>query len=700
MRAQFSFLVVVVFFASFAALASATVAVAKPSAKFNLEHEHVPGELIVKFRGSGDKTAAGVGAKEKAVFASGARLLSFPEKSDLFAVARQLAADPAVEYVEANTILHAFTVPNDPRFGETYGMHNTGQSGGAVDADIDAVEAWDFEKGTRETLVGVIDTGIDRSHPDLAANMWTNPGESGLDSAGADKQTNGVDDDNNGFVDDWRGWDFVNNDNDPFDDNMHGTHCAGTIGAVGDNGIGVAGVAWEVSLVGIKFLSGSGSGSLADAVKAIDYATRIGVDLTSNSWGGGGFSQALLDSIRAAEQADILFIAAAGNSALNNDTALTYPASYDSENIIAVAATDHSDALASFSNYGESKVHLAAPGVDVLSTTPGASYQTLSGTSMATPHVAGAAALLRGRFRSEPYVKIKARLVNSIDEIPSLAGKVASGGRLNIAQAVQVLPDNDPPGEVRSLQLIEAGVYTLKVNFTAPSDAPGDTPERLRYFARYSVAPITDEASWREAKRASLQVIATSGTTLTASVTAIQGGFRGYLTVRAVDQMGNVGVIGTSLPFTLEEPSVLIDNKGVMTEGMVMEPRWGFERCSDDWSDSCFAAAVRRQYEPDEDSSLIFPETAIRKNNYIIEYDIQPNMQGEGRLSLEIRTSRDTRWREVKRYTGFRPMYRDRVSLTQFIRTGSTFVQVRFHFVAAGSSWWGPVVDNILLQAE
>ena len=305
--------------------------------------------------------------------------------------------------------------------------------GSKVDADIDAPEAWDISTGSTNVLVAVIDTGIDYTHPDLRSNMWVNPAPG-----------------SGGYTNDLYGYDFYNNDSDPMDDHFHGTHCAGTIGGVGNNGIGVAGVCWNVRLMALKFLSAEGGGVLSDAIEAIYYATAKGARLTSNSWGGGGFDQGMLDAINNAGASNILFVAAAGNSSGNNDASPTYPGSYNSSNIIAVAATDNNDLLASFSCYGQNSVDLGAPGVSILSTFPttlttamtksglSTNYASISGTSMATPHVAGACALMAAAHPTLSATTIKTLIMAQTDQIPALAGKCVTGGRLNIGNAIRL----------------------------------------------------------------------------------------------------------------------------------------------------------------------------------------------------------------------------------------------------------------------
>lgn len=339
-----------------------------------------------------------------------------------------LQKDGNVAYAEPDYRLHTLaTLPNDPDFGLLYGLNNTGQGSGLPGCDIDAPEAWDLTTGSSQVIVGVIDTGIDYRHPDLQANIWTNPGE----IAG-----NGIDDDRNGFIDDIHGWDFANNDNDPMDDHGHGTHCAGTIAAVGNNGIGVTGVVWKARLAALKYLDSSGSGYTSDAINAISYANAMGFPITNNSWGGDFYSQSLYEVINDGG----LFVAAAGNDyGKNNDLEPTYPASYENVNLLAVAASDDHDYLAYFSNYGPASVDLAAPGAGIWSCAPGGGYRYMSGTSMATPHVSGAAALL---LSANPWLsasQLKSALIRSVDPVPDLQGKVVGNGRLNVFKALSQL---------------------------------------------------------------------------------------------------------------------------------------------------------------------------------------------------------------------------------------------------------------------
>jgi hypothetical protein len=416
----------------------------------------VPGELLVGFRGDVSTATQrsilkSVGATDKKDFAKIHGALLHVSPAAVGATIDRLKKDPRVRYAEPNFIVHADTVPNDPAFGNLWGLSNTGQPiqgfAGTPGADIHAAQAWNTTTGSPSVTVAVIDTGVDYMHPDLSSNIWINPGEN---CPGC--RNDGIDNDHNGYVDDWHGWNFVSNTNDPMDDHGHGTHVAGTIGASGNNGVGVAGVNWNVRIMPVKFLNAQGSGTTADAVSAVLYAAQNGADVMNNSWAGGDYSQALADAITFADQHNSLFVAAAGNDGSDNDAQPTYPASYDLPNVVAVAATDNFDDVAYFSNVGRQSVDLGAPGVDIYSTWPGGGYQWLSGTSMATPHVAGAAALAKAEFPSATDVGLKALLLDTVDPNASLAGATTTGGRLDVANAVgcssqpEVWLDSPGPG--------------------------------------------------------------------------------------------------------------------------------------------------------------------------------------------------------------------------------------------------------------
>ncbi|TVZ25799.1 subtilase family protein [Gillisia sp. Hel_I_86] len=412
----------------------------------------VPNEVLVKFKDGKASTKARSNALsliqgvvvetiQTSAMKSANRdevLLVSSKLSTLNAIA-QLKGVAEVEYAEPNFIYHHNATSNDPAYtnGTLWGMYGDATTP-SNQYGSQAGEAWAAgNTGSNTVYIGIIDEGYMYMHEDLAANAGTNPGE----IAG-----NGVDDDNNGYIDDVYGWDFDGNDNSVFDgiDDDHGTHVAGTIGGVGNNGTGIAGVAWNVKLMSGKFLGRRG-GTTANAIKAVDYFTGLkqnGVNIvaTNNSWGGGGFSQGLYDAIDRANQAGILFIAAAGNETNNNDSNLSYPGSYTNSNIIAVASITNSGGLSSFSNYGATTVDLGAPGSGIYSSVPTRSkgqilsgYATYSGTSMATPHVSGGAALYASSYPGATAAEIKNAIMSSAVPTSSLTGKCVTGGRLNVS---------------------------------------------------------------------------------------------------------------------------------------------------------------------------------------------------------------------------------------------------------------------------
>jgi len=406
----------------------------------SITSEYVDGDILIKFKSiPGQRQAVELvrsqlvsryNSKVEKQWRTGAehwKVDTLLQNYDLLQIIDSLNSNPFIEYAEPNYILRADVIPNDPSFGDQWALNNTGQNGGTPDADIDAPEAWDITTGDTNIVVGVIDTGIDYDHPDLEDNIWTNWGEI---------PNNGIDDDNNGYIDDIHGWDFCNNDNDPMDDNGHGTHVAGIIGGSSNNGVGVSGIAWDVRIMALKYLSQWGYGNTSDAVSAIEYANSMGVNITNNSWGGGCYSQTLFDIIAASDSAGFLFIAAAGNDAENNDLFTHYPSCYDVDNIISVASTDNADNLSTFSNWGHNTVDLAAPGTAIYSTYPNNSYTLMDGTSMATPQVSGAAVLIWSRFPTFTNREVRQQLMGSGDQLTNLMDVVSSGSRLNVKSAV------------------------------------------------------------------------------------------------------------------------------------------------------------------------------------------------------------------------------------------------------------------------
>ena len=440
----------------------------------------------------------------KAMKASGAGVLEVvinkKNSRSLSQLQIEFSNEATVIFTEPNQTVSIQAISNDPNMSNLWGMQGNYGSKGTT--------AWDQNYiGSSKIVTGIIDSGIDYTHQDLYLNIWLNQGEirglsffsflQDIDNDGLitfrdlnssinltnpsanliDWNINGYIDagdllnnqsgwedgndfDSNGYIDDLIGWDFVNTDNDPYDDNGHGTHVAGTIGAIGNNNTGVAGLNWLTQMIALKTLSGVGSGSLSSAIRATDYFTTAKVQATNrnessrflgtnNSWGGGGYSQALTDSIQRASNQDLLFIAAAGNGGGdgigdNNDIYTNYPSNYTNSNVIAVASTTSTGELSSFSNYGAVSVDLGAPGSSILSTLPGNQYGTYSGTSMATPHVTGALALMASASSQATAQQLKDALLQSTVATSSLSGKTLSGGRLDVMAAINNLKGVPP----------------------------------------------------------------------------------------------------------------------------------------------------------------------------------------------------------------------------------------------------------------
>ncbi|MGH9930687.1 MAG: S8 family serine peptidase [Pyrinomonadaceae bacterium] len=516
--------------------------------------EFVPGQALVRYR---SERLARQKTLQTLVIADGRQLpiqlerfagsdivpglrLAHVAAADTMAAIEALKAQPDVLYAEPNYLLYLdVNNPNDPRFtsGELYGLTKIG-----------APTAWDTTQGNSSVVVGVIDEGLDKLHPDLAANIWINPGE----IAG-----NGIDDDNNGFIDDVNGYNFANNTGTiPAED--HATHVSGTIGAVGNNGVGVVGVNWQVRLMSLKFIGGF-SGSTSDAIRACNYARQMrerwissggtaGANLRvlNNSYGGGPFTQSFLDAILSLNQSGILFVAAAGNvggSTLepNNDIVPHYPSSYDAPNVIAVAATDSNDLLASFSHYGATSVHLGAPGAGVLSTTANNTYSIFNGTSMSTPHVAGSAALLLAANQNLTVTQLRSLLIFNGDPVGSLSGRTITGRRLSVANSMQALNGGDvtPPGTPTIFQINTQVGRSLNIGWTASGD-DGAAGQASLY-----------ELSFTDATTGTVLLLkrvipAASGVTQAVDVRLPYRHTGGTLKLREFDNSGNEGVPATT----------------------------------------------------------------------------------------------------------------------------------------------------------
>lgn len=413
---------------------------------------HVPNQVLVQFRYGildDDKESLRgrvqaqvedvvVSQDRRSDFKGDLELWNLPPGLAIAQAVRDLQRDPTIEFVEPNWIYQHQATSNDPYYtnGSLWGMYGDGTSP-SNPFGSQAGEAWVNKTDCSSVYVGIIDEGMMFKHEELAGNVWTNPHD----------PVDGVDNDGNGYVDDTHGWDFAGNDNTIYDGSGddHGTHVSGTIAAKGVNSKGVAGVCWQIRLISVKFLGNNG-GTTANAIKAVNYVTdlktRHGLNIvaTNNSWGGGGYSLGLYNAIESAGVANILFVAAAGNSGVNMESSPQYPASYPNANIISVAAIDNLGNLASWSNYGSTSVDLGAPGVSIWSTVPNkrgqSSYSSYSGTSMATPHVTGAAALYAAAHPGVTAAAIKGAILSTVVPTGSLGGKTVTGGRLNISAAV------------------------------------------------------------------------------------------------------------------------------------------------------------------------------------------------------------------------------------------------------------------------
>ncbi|MCA9792458.1 MAG: S8 family serine peptidase [Candidatus Eremiobacteraeota bacterium] len=439
--------------------------------------EYEPGQLLVRFHSPVD-VGADYGAKVVERFdLPGLVRLEVPAGIELAEALVALRDDPRVAYAEPNHLAHLADQPND-LIPQLWNLDNQGQSGGTPGADISALEAWKVSAGDRQTapLVAIIDTGVDYNHPDLQANIWKNPGEIPGD---------GIDNDNNGVIDDYHGFNAIDEDGDPQDVHSHGTHVAGIIAAEGNNHQGVVGVAWQARLMPIRVFNEHGVASAATILRGILYAARMGAEVTNNSWTSVLPNEAVKDAFASW---DALHICAAGNNNYFTDRQPTYPMGYELPNIVSVGATDHNDQRSTFSNYGPKSVDVMAPGTDIFSTLPGGNYGRMSGTSMATPHVTGLVSLIKGAHPGISNQQVLDRLRFSSDPAEALAETSGSGGRINAARAIE--EDTEAPAAPNDFRAVEARSRRVDLGWTASADDGWCNGPAVGYEVHLSERPL------------------------------------------------------------------------------------------------------------------------------------------------------------------------------------------------------------------
>ncbi|MBI4405981.1 MAG: S8 family serine peptidase [Deltaproteobacteria bacterium] len=669
------------------------------SFSMNWEKPHVPGELFVKFADKAPlqlrKTLVeNVGARIKTKFRFNKAVLLQVNDDHLREIAQKLSTSPYVEYVELNAYRKIFAKSNDPFLSSQYHLELT-----------HAFEAWDFVTGSRKVKVAVPDTGVDYGHPEISPNYLFNEGEMGKDANGNDKRNNGIDDDANGFIDDWRGWDFVDNDNDPVPCGnpkiaYHGTFCASLIGAKGNNNLGVSGNNWESSLLGLRFLDDNGLGTLENEIKSFEYAILANVNIINASFGGDEFSQVEFDTIAELSKRGILLVAAAGNDTENIYWHPSYPSSYQLDNILSVAATNKEDNLASFSNASRRTVHLAAPGVNIYSLglwTGSYNPMKSSGTSFSAPQVAGAAALVWSRFPASSMKQVKERILRGVDTIEKLKPWLISGGRLNLFKALE--DDLVAPAMVQNVTLEKATITSLDLSFD-PSGDDDDNGSAMDYEMRVSSLPITSVSDWENALPVKLTwQVAQDGRRINTRVPALPLNSEGYLVIRAIDNVGNRSELCPPIRYALTKVKILQSISAESITDLKMEPPWTVRSLADaprvltPSEEGC-------NYKNEIDASMVLPRlhSGSRKIKLVVrsQHYLEENFDFG---LIEISTDGGKNWQTIKSYTGSQAWWVDVVSLPESAAKRRTLIRFRFvsDLVRSICGWF---IDNISVVTE
>ena len=607
--------------------------------------------------------------------------LKLPAGGSVEDAVRKLSQDDRVEFAEPNYVYELQQAANPPNDLDTrlWGLQNKAQRGGRIGADVHATDAWKVSTGSKKPLISVIDTGIDYNHPDLKENIWTNPGEIPGD---------GIDNDGNGVIDDVHGYNAYADNGDPMDGNSHGTHCAGTIGAVGNNGLGITGVMQEASIMPVKIFSDGGSTSTDAIVRGILYSAKMGARITSNSWGGSARSEAIYQAFQSHPG---LHVVAAGNSNFDNDRRDNFPSNYDLENIVAVAATDHNDHKAGFSQWGQKSVDVAAPGRDILSTIPGGKYEFYDGTSMATPHVTGGAGLILSAYPEATNAEVKARLIYGSDRKDALKGISVSNGRVNFGRSLE--DDSVAPGAPNDFGAGEIGIRGGSVTWTSVGDDKWEGGAAPTVELWQSSEPLTSE-NLDKAPRVTLDGAAEVGDLASFGFTTIpaEEPRQFHFAMRSVDNVGNASQLRfATVEVPAAEAAVKDDFEG---ETVDFEPTGDFHLAEERGRGKVFSSRPSKEGAADVSELISRPIDLSDKKDAFLKFDARTDLGWRETAGVQVSKDGET-WESVHDIRRYTEWGEQKVDLAAYAGE-----KIRFKFVydaLEGKRFGGFKVDNVRL---
>jgi subtilisin family serine protease len=680
--------------------------------RFMEKYEHVPDQVLVRVKKeisnfselAGDYGSSVIEAIDTTGLnpseASSEQILLLDLKGQLSVAEAMvlMADDPRVSVVESNDIVRTQVVNDEPKEpndleDSLWGLYNHGQEGGKAGVDIGSKQAWQASVGSRTgPIVAVIDTGVDIRHQDLKDNIFVNLGEVPND---------GIDNDGNGVIDDVNGYNAADDTNDPSDENGHGTHVAGTIGAVGNNGKGVTGVNQEARILPIRFLDSTGAGSTAGAIKALVYASRTGARVINNSWGGDKFNQLVFDAMA---DSKALLICAAGNEAYDNDLRPVYPADYPLDNVISVTAHDRHDEFPKFANRGEKSVELAAPGVDITSTMPGNKYGMMSGTSMATPHVAGAATLLATVHPDISNQDLKFLLMHNLEQLPEKYGsRIISGGRLNIGHALE--KDEVPPSPVSDLKLDSATPTKVSVSWLAPGD-DGVDGRASAYEARYTLGHFQSDENkkgvpFEDARRLQTGTPKQALAKESVQFSLTPSGKERNLTlgVLGVDNVLNSGGLAT-LSVNVPAAKVALEDDADSTAESAFQPSEHWTRVAVEGRGSVFTESPNGDYPSERDAILLSKPFSLKGfEKPVLHFDCKFDVERKhDKFVVEIEKDGwfGKKWKEVARFDGISDWESHKLDVSGY--TGKDDVRLRFRLESdKDRNRDGVFLDNVVI---